>query len=102
MRRSVLVGLVFAGSWGCGVVKTEPKAEIKKYRLHGVVQSLDGTAKSATIKHQKIVGFMDAMTMEFPVKDAGEYAALRKSETIDATVFVQDLDYWVGEIREVK
>ena len=70
--------------------------------MHGVIQSVDAGAKTVTVKHDKIEGFMGAMTMEYPVKDPGELASLRKGETIDATVFVQDADFWLGEIKEKK
>lgn len=84
----------------CGSVSKVPPVE--KHHIHGVIQSLDAKDHTATIKHQTIEGFMDAMTMEFPVKDAREFGALRVGETIDGTVFVQDTNYWVGDIKEAK
>jgi Cu/Ag efflux protein CusF len=86
----------------CGRKQEANTAPVQKYHLHGVIQQLDPKAHSATIKHQKIEGFMDAMTMEFPVKDQAEFAKLRTGETIDATVFVQDDSFWIGETRESK
>ncbi len=39
--------------------------------------------------------------MEFPVKDAKEFAALRAGERVTATVFVSDAGaYWIGDIRQ--
>ncbi len=75
---------------------------ITKHHIHGVIQSLDAKDHTATIKHQNIEGFMSAMTMEFPIKNDKEFSALRVGETIDGTVFVQDTNYWVGDIKEVK
>jgi protein SCO1/2 len=86
----------------CGRKQEANTAPVQKYHLHGVVQQLDPKAHSATIKHQKIEGFMDAMTMEFPVKEQAEFTKLRTGETIDATVFVQDDSFWIGETRESK
>jgi Cu/Ag efflux protein CusF len=83
----------------CGVGKVPP---VTRYRMHGKVLSVDTHEHMATIKHDKIVGFMDAMTMEYPVKDPKEFAALHVDETIDGTVFVQDTNFWVGEIKEAK
>ena len=51
------------------------------------------------IKHQKIEGWMEAMTMEFPVKDTEYFRSLNSGDRITATVFVRDLDYWVGDIH---
>jgi Cu/Ag efflux protein CusF len=73
---------------------------IKRYDLHGEVLRLDAQGKIAAIKHEQIGDWMGAMTMEFPVKDAHEFEALRVGETIRATVFVQGLSFWVAEIHE--
>jgi Cu/Ag efflux protein CusF len=42
---------------------------------------------------------MEAMTMEYPVREKAEFAKLHVGDRITATVFVQDLDYWVGHIH---
>jgi Cu/Ag efflux protein CusF len=100
--RRTLCGLSIAAALltaSCGASSVPP---IEKHHIHGVIQSLDAKDHTATIKHQKIEGFMDAMTMEFPVKSDKEFTALRVGETIDGTVFVQDTNFWVGEIQEVK
>ena len=71
-----------------------------QYQLHGVIKRLDGQAQTATIKHDKIEGWMEAMTMEFPVTSKDEFATLKTGQTINATVFVHaDLDYRIGDIR---
>jgi Cu/Ag efflux protein CusF len=77
----------------------EPAPEVKRYAIHGQIVRLDGKDKLATIKHQKIEGWMGAMTMDFPVKDDKEFSALHEGDKIDATVFVQGLDYWVGDVH---
>ena len=74
-------------------------AEEKKYQLHGVIVRLDQQAQTATIKHEQIKGWMEAMTMEFPVPSKTEFAQLSRGQTIRATVFVRDLDYHVGDIQ---
>jgi len=81
--------------------KDEAKDEpVKQYTLHGEILRLDAQGKIAAIKHQKIGDWMEAMTMEFPVKDQPEFDKLRTGEKINATVFVQGNSYWVGEIHE--
>jgi Cu/Ag efflux protein CusF len=82
-------------------VRDEAKDEpIRRYALHGEVLRLDAQGNIAAIKHQKIGDWMEAMTMEFPVKDPSEFNHLRAGETINATVFVQGNNYWVAEIHE--
>lgn len=76
----------------------ERRVDEKQYQLHGVVVRLDQQEHTATIKHEEIKGWMEAMTMEFPVPSKEEFARLSRGQTIRATVFVRDLDYHIGEI----
>jgi len=81
--------------------KEEAKDEpVKQYAMHGEVLRLDTQDKIAAIKAGKIDGWMEAMTMEYPVKDKTEFDKLRTGEKISATVFVQGNSYWVGGIQE--
>ena len=73
--------------------------EIKRYRLRGEIVRLDPQAHIALIKHEKIEGWMEAMTMEYRVKDNREFQALREGDRITATVFVRDVEYWIGGIH---
>jgi Cu/Ag efflux protein CusF len=90
--------------------KSEPIAEkkaskaatsepLKKYALKGEISRLDTENKIATIKHQAIGDWMGAMTMDFPVKDAADFAKLAPGKPVEGTVFVQGFDYWVGEVK---
>lgn len=73
----------------------EPK---KRYQMRGVVLRLRAEARVAVVKHEKIEGWMEPMTMEFPVPDAAEFAKLKEKATIRATVCVNDLYYWLTGI----
>jgi Cu/Ag efflux protein CusF len=77
-------------------------APIEKYKLDGVIVSLDPQAHIAKIKGEEIVGWMEAMTMEYPVKDHQEFDTLHIGDHITAIVFVQGLDYSIGEIHHVR
>ena len=87
-----LAPLTWAG--GCG--KQEP---IKQYKLKGKVVRLVPENRLAAIQHEEIKGWMEAMTMEFPVRDAAEFAKLKTGLAIEATVNVRDIDYWLTDIR---
>ena len=81
--------------------KEESKDEpVKQYSMHGEVLRLDADGKIAAIKAGKIGDWMEAMTMEYPVKDKAEFDKLRAGEKISATVYVQGNSYWVGGIQE--
>jgi len=82
--------------------KPASNAPIERYKLDGVIVSLDPQGHVAKIKGEKIGGWMEAMTMDYPVKDQSEFDSLHAGDRIAATVFVQDLNYWLGEIHQVR
>jgi protein SCO1/2 len=71
----------------------------ERYPLTGEVISVDPKTQTALIKHEEIKGWMDAMTMEFPIKEKAEFEKLKPGDRITGTVFVHDLDYRLGEIQ---
>lgn len=75
---------------------------VKQYKLDGVVRSLNSQAKTVTVDGQKVEGWMDAMTMDYPVKDPKELTELQVNEHINATVNVQDLNYWLSDIHQAR
>lgn len=82
-------------------VACEKREPIRHYKLKGKVVRLVPENRLAAIQHEEIKGWMEAMTMEFPVRDASEFAKLKPGLEIEATVNVQDLDYWLTGIRVV-
>lgn len=71
----------------------------KEYQMQGEVVSLDPAAHLATVKAGKIEGWMDAMTMEYPVKDPQEFNKLKVGESIQAKIAVQGTDYWISSVN---
>jgi protein SCO1/2 len=89
--------LAVFGLAACG---SRPATPPKEYRLDGVIMRLDPQVRVAAIKHQKIDGWMEAMTMEFPVHDAKEYEKLAVGKHITATVYVTDDGaFWIGNVQ---
>jgi Cu/Ag efflux protein CusF len=70
--------------------------------MEGQVIALDPATKNAKIKHGKIEGWMDAMTMEYTVKPDADFAKLHVGDLIQAKVVVQDPMYWVTEVKVTK
>ena len=93
-RRAYLCALSALTLGGCGSGE-------KHYKMDGEVMALDAVTKNATIKHGKIEGWMDAMTMEYTVKPDAEFAKLHVGDRIQATVVVQDPVYWVTDVKVV-
>lgn len=82
-------------AWGCGRASNEaPPAAAsadsggeRSFPLTGEVISVNAGKKVLVVRHNEVVGYMPAMTMEFPVS-AGDAAAARPGERIRATLVV--------------
>ena len=85
----------------CAACAATPKEQPKLYTLHGTVVRLDRDTNVATIKGDKIPGWMAAMTMEYPIEDRNQYLALHAGEKIEATVNVSSEGYWLTNVREI-
>ena len=72
----------------------------REYQVTGEVLKLDPAAQTANLKAGKIEGWMEAMTMDFPIKDKQEFAKLKVGEKIQAKVLVQGTDFWLAGIAE--
>ena len=91
------IGLILSLS-ACGTSGTKSEPE-KQYQMTGQVKSLDAKLQTATIAHEQIADWMEAMTMEFPVREKAEFEKLHPGDKIKATVHVQAMDYWIANIQ---
>lgn len=98
-RRALVLSAAVAAAALTQSCARMPHRPERQYQLHGVIVRLDAQQQTATIKHDKIEGWMEAMTMEFPVTSKEEFARLKEGQTIRATVFVSDLDYRIEGVR---
>jgi len=44
-------------------------AQAKRYPFRGIVRGVDREKREISVEHDAVPGFMDAMTMSFPVRD---------------------------------
>jgi len=73
----------------------------KVYKLRGKVVSTDAAKGEATLNHEAIPGFMDAMTMPYKLKDASILSELHPGDVITADVLVSadpNADYLIDHI----
>jgi len=77
------------------------KTPVKRYPMTGEIKALDASAHSASIAAGKIGDWMEAMTMDYPVKPDAEFQKLHVGDRIEATVVVTDPDYYVTDIKIV-
>ena len=100
MQRRTWLAAALLGLGACS--RKQPEFEYgeakKKYELRGVVLRVRPEARVAVVQHEKIEGWMEAMTMEFPVPEPAEFAKLKEKTKFRATVCVNDLYYWLTGI----
>lgn len=76
---------------------SNPKsADAKRYDLKGKVLAVDRAKGEVTVEHEEVKGYMAAMTMDFPLRDADALNALAPGDGIQATLVVaEDASYWL-------
>lgn len=87
--------------------KKSSAGPVALYPLEGTVIRLDPAAKTASVKHGTLKDqatgkvWMEAMTMDFPVPDAAEFAKLKEGMQIKGTVHNREseMEYWLAEIQ---
>ena len=95
----ILLAAVFLFSASCS---SQPRLTgIRKYALSGEVMILVPGMQRAVVRHGDIDGWLSATNLEYPVRDAADFAKLQVGDQITATVFVQDSEYWLGTIAVV-
>ena len=73
--------------------------EGKRYPMQGRITGLDPAAKTAEIDAGKIGDWMDAMTMDYPIKPDSDFQKLHVGDHIEATVVVLDPGYYVTDVK---
>jgi Cu/Ag efflux protein CusF len=95
----LLFFVVSSCSRGADKESTGPE---KHYTMRGVILSLDAKNQTANIDHEAIEGWMEAMTMDYPVRSKADFSRLHTGEHITATINVRGTDYDLTNIQEQK
>ena len=69
------------------------------YPVTGVVESVAPDRHQATIHNQTIPGYMDEMTMDFPVRDTNVLNGISAGDKISFTLIVTKNDEWIENVR---
>ena len=106
--RSIVIFLILVTATACGSGKTaggntasadSPNA--KRFPFRGTIVSVDKTAKTAVVEHDAIEGFMEAMTMPFPIHDGWVWDDLAPGSQIQAELVVDNSakdPYWLERL----
>jgi len=72
--------------------KATPEAE-RRFALTGKVIAIERELKQVTVEHEEVKGYMEAMTMPFPMKDEKTLEKLKNGDRIQATLVV-GVGFW--------
>ena len=71
------------------------------YAVRGVVQEIPPDHRHASVKHEKIPGYMAAMTMDFSVKDTNLLNEINAGDEITFNLVVAENDDWIENIQVI-
>ena len=71
----------------------------KSYATRGVILDIRPDRTKATIRHEKIPSYMQAMTMHLNVQDTNELANLSIGDEIDFKLSVSDDTHWIHDLN---
>ncbi len=77
------------------------KPAAKSYDVRGIILGLATNGHTATIKHEKIPGYMSAMTMDLSVRNTNELAGLAPNDEITFKLMVAEDDDWIEGVKFV-
>ncbi len=69
----------------------------KAYTLKGKVEAINASTKSLTVNHEKVEGWMEAMTMAYAVDKDEVLKQVKVGDQITAKVY--DGDYTLHDVR---
>lgn len=97
MRSKEIVAavLLLGALGGCRGNQTQ---EERRYELRGKVVSVDPDAGTVTVDHESIPGFMEPMTMPYPLKDKWAFDAMKPGDGLNAALVVRGTDYWLEQV----
>jgi len=103
----LLCGLLLAVA-GCKPAASTPPADPPPtklilipttYIVRGIIQQIPPDLRHVTIKHEKIPGYMAAMTMDFSVRDTNALAGFAPGDEISCTLVVTADDDWIENLK---
>ena len=101
VNRFLLIAAVAATVLAACGRKPESTGPERHFQLSGEVLAINSHDRTATIKAAAIPGWMDAMTMEYPVRSSSDFGRLHTGHKIKATVNVRsEGDYDLSNIQE--
>ena len=73
----------------------------RSFQVKGVIKEISADRKQAKIEHEKIPGYMEAMTMMFDVKDPKELQGLQPNDQVSFRMIVTQNDGWIDQVKKI-
>ena len=101
MRRAAVLASLILLALAC----TKPEKPLSEpgetlYTLKGTILSRDASDNSVRVDHEAIPGFMEAMTMDYPVRGAAVAQLPPDKARIEARLHVHDERYWLTDVKK--
>src|ERR1051325_2111940 len=74
--------------------------KVQVFQVNGVVRAVLPERQQVKIEHEKIPGYMDAMTMPFDVKDAKELDGIQAGDKVSFRMIVTEKEGWIAQIKK--
>src|SRR5207248_7820634 len=102
MRRAVVLATLVLLVLSCSKQEKplSDKGE-KLYTMKGKIVSRDASDNSLKLDHEAIPGYMEAMTMDYPVRGAKVAQLPPDKAKVEARLHVTDDKYWITDVKRV-
>jgi protein SCO1/2 len=97
MKIAFVLGFMVLTAAGC---REEPAAGVH-YRVRGTIREIAPDRRQVTLQHEKIPGFMDAMTMPFKVKRAMVLDGYEPGEEVLFDLVVTPTDAFIDGLTSI-
>jgi protein SCO1 len=98
MRLARLLWVIVLSTIPAGRGRAATPARVVYSDIRGVVQAVDPGRREVTIRHEKIPGYMDSMTMPFAVKDPRILQKVKPQEPVIFELIVTPQEAYVDAI----
>jgi protein SCO1/2 len=78
------------------------RPDATRHDIEGKVVKVDAARRMVTLAHGTIVNYMGAMTMEFAVKEAWAFDAMKPGDTLRGTLIVDGARSWIEGVSVSK
>ena len=102
LKLVAIATLSLAIATGCAKRETPQPVSVKGekvYELRGKITARDTEQNALTVDHEAIPGFMEAMTMSYPVRGGKVEQLPAVGSKITARLHVTDDGYWISDVK---